>query len=290
MVVGLAVGASLGNVWLRVAKAEVPLAAMSSAAPNAGELTRVVADGRVDVYPGRKVTLIAELGGRAVSVNVVEGARVRKGDVLARFDDAVQRAALQEAVGASSEAFARMRARREELRRTKSLVATGALAPASGRQALEEKQAAQARLHSSGGAIANARAMVERTRVVAPIDGVVLARHFEPGETLAPGAPLFLIADLAARRIEAEVDEFDAARISIGMSAEVRADGLPDVAYAGTVEAIPDVVAPRKLRPQDPARPTDSWVLSVKVSLPPDAALKLGQRVSVSFLASRGGS
>jgi RND family efflux transporter MFP subunit len=253
------------------------------AATEASTSSRVRADGRVVTRPGGQSTLSAELTGRLVRVNVVEGQSVKKGELLAELDRSEYEAMLREALGTASEAYARMRARRDDLKRSKTLVASGALARTDEDHVREEKGAAEGRLFASNASAARARALLAKTRVVAPIDGVIVSRTIEPAETVAAGTPLFVVADLTARRVEAEVDEFDVGRVHVGDKAEIRADAFPGAVFSGTVEEVPDVVGPRKLRPLDPARPTDGAVLLVKASLPSDAPVKLGQRVNVTF-------
>lgn len=247
------------------------------------QLHAAQADGRVVTRPGKEVHLSAELQARVVAVHVVEGQRVKKGELLAELDDREIRGALQEASGASAEAYARLRARRTDLKRTKALVESGALAPTENDHVREERSAAEGRLWSSSGAAARARALLAKTRILAPIDGTIVARTVQPEETVAPGAALFVVADLSERRIEAEVDEYDVGRVTLGAHTEITADGFPGKRWEGTVEEIASAVGPRRLRPQDPARPTDAAVLPVRISLPPDTPLKLGQRVRVLF-------
>jgi len=116
-----------------------------------------------------------------------------------------------------------------------------------------------------------------------PISGTVLLRHVQPGESVKEQAPIVTIADLNRMRIEAEVDEFDAGRVHLGAEVIVKAEGYDDQQWRGRVEEIPDSVAPRKLKPEDPARPTDTRVLLVKIVLEGKTPLKLGQRVEVEI-------
>jgi multidrug resistance efflux pump len=125
-------------------------------------------------------------------------------------------------------------------------------------------------------------AVLEKTRIVAPIDGVVVLRHVEPGEMAREGNPLFTIADLSKIRVEAEVDEFDIAGLAVGSGVEITAEGFSK-AWKGSVEQIPDSVGPRKLKPQDPGKPADTRVLLVKVAFLESVPLKLGQRVEVTL-------
>ncbi|HVY61402.1 MAG TPA: efflux RND transporter periplasmic adaptor subunit, partial [Planctomycetota bacterium] len=111
----------------------------------------------------------------------------------------------------------------------------------------------------------------------------VIARAAQPGETVQPGARLVTIANLARERIEADVDEYDAGRVTLGAEVTVAAEGHPGKTWRGRVEEIPDAVVGRRLRPQDPAAPADTRVLVVKVALLEPAPLKLGQRVEVAI-------
>ena len=101
------------------------------------------------------------------------------------------------------------------------------------------------------------------------------------GETIDAGDAVIDVADLRRVRVEAEVDEFDAGRVSLGASVVVRAEGFDGQSWAGRVEEIPDAVTGRRLKPQDPGKPQDTRVLLVKVALDEATPLKLGQRVEV---------
>jgi multidrug resistance efflux pump len=123
--------------------------------------------------------------------------------------------------------------------------------------------------------------------VRAPIAGRVVARSVEPGQTVAQGTPLFTIADLSRRRVEAEVDESDIAHLRVGAPEAITAEGYRDSTWTGHVTSIPEQVVPRRLRPEDPARPSDTRVLLVRVAIPTAAPFKLGQRVELRISVPR---
>jgi HlyD family secretion protein len=102
------------------------------------------------------------------------------------------------------------------------------------------------------------------------------------GETIAVGSRLFEICQMTKLRIEGEVDEFDLPHIGIGAKVLIRAEGRQE-AWAGHVTEIPAQVVGRKLKPQDPARPSDTRVLLVKIAIDGAAPLKLGQRVELEW-------
>jgi multidrug resistance efflux pump len=112
---------------------------------------------------------------------------------------------------------------------------------------------------------------------------VVTARLVQPGEIVAPGTSLVTVADLRRTRVEAEVDEYDAGRIALGAAATVSAEGYGPHRWRGVVEEIPDAVVGRRLKPEDPGRPTDTRVLLVKIALSEPSPFKLGERVDVEI-------
>jgi len=247
------------------------------------------AEGRVVARPGSEITLRAPLFGTVRSVHVVEGQRVSKGDVLLEFDDTEYMAQLGEAFATSNEAAVRLRARATDTRRTKVLADTGALPPTSVDQVVEEKNVAQARLFAAGAEAQRARAVLHKTRLVAPIDGTVIGRSVDPAETVEPGADLLVIANLHDLRIEAEVDELELGRLALGAHVEVTAEAFGGQHWDGTVEEVPLLVGARRLRPQDPSRPTDTGVVILKISYPNEAPLRLGERVNVRIDPQVGG-
>src|SRR5206468_698504 len=95
------------------------------------------------------------------------------------------------------------------------------------------------------------------------------------------------VCDLSRVRVEAEVDEFDASRIAPGDEVAITAEGYRDAAWRGTVEEIPDRIAERTVRPDDPGRPSDTRVLLVKVALATPTPLKLGQKVELEIRPRR---
>ena len=128
------------------------------------------------------------------------------------------------------------------------------------------------------------RALLDKTRIAAPIDGVITARHAHPGETVEVAARLVTIADLKRIRIEAEVNEYDTGNVAPGAEVRITAEGFPGRSWRGRVEEIPDSVVARRIRPEDPGRPIDARVLPVKIVFAEPTPLKLGQRVEVEIL------
>ena len=244
--------------------------------------TRVVAEGRVVTYPGAGVTIGSDVAGIVERLAVNEKERVRRGQTIAIVKADDTRAALGVARARVAEADADIRLYQAEVERAKSLWTS----EVGSRQAWEKSErdvdAARARRASAAAEVERLEALVEKTVITAPIDGVVITRHVHAGETIAPGDAVVSVADLSRTRVEAEIDEFDTARIHLGATVEIAAEGV-DRAWRGTIEEIPDAVVNRRLKPQDPSKPIDTRVLLVKVAFAEATPLKLGQRVEVKI-------
>lgn len=266
---------------IRRPRAVSPIPAASAAVREAAR--RFVAEGRVVSYPGGDITVSAELGGKVAELHFRERDRVKEGDVLARIDVEVQRAALEEATLRAKEAQADIDFLKHERRRSDELFEQKAVSEAARDRAVHDLRAAEWRRASLAAAANRIRTLIEKATVRAPRTGVVTSRQIDPGEMVREGDALVTIADLEHSRVEAEVGEFDAAGVRLGAKATIRVEGEGLKSFAGRVEEIPDVVVPRQLRPMDPANPVDTRVLLVKVAPDERLPLKLGQRVEVEI-------
>ena len=251
---------------------------------------RVAAEGRVVVYPGAEVVVGTEVAGLIVRLTVKEKSPVRAGDLVAELNSADLRASRAESDARVDEAEADIRFYDREVRRDQALLARHATSPQNLDVNVRGLELARARRDAALAGRDRLDALIAKTRITAPIDGVVTARHVQLGEIAEPGRAVVTIADLNRLRIEAEVDEFDAARVALGSPVMITAEGYGPTKWRGTVEEIPDSVVSRRTRPADPGRPIDARVLPVKISLTEPTALKLGQRIDVEIASSNTGT
>lgn len=260
-------------------KGEEPRPAPEPSAP------RVIAEGRVVAYPGAEVVVGSEAAGRVVRLNVVEKSRVQKGDLIAELNSDDLRAMQAEAAARIAEAEADIRFYTREVRRDESLVARSVGTRQNldaNRRALET---AAARRDAASAERERQAALIAKTRIVAPIDGVVTARHVQQGETIGVAEKVVTIVDLNRLRVEAEVDEYDTGRVALGSRVTITSEGHHGTNWPGAVEEVPDSVVARRIRPDDPGRPIDARVLPVKIAFAGATPLKLGQRVEVEIAA-----
>lgn len=254
----------------------------AQAQPAAPARRAVLAEGRVAVPPGAEITVGAELDGKLLKLLVKEQDRVQAGAELGEVDVKEQRAALNEAWARVKEAGADVTYAARERLRAEQLFSSNVVAEAALDRSVHDASSAERRKASLLAGAARIAAQVEKAKLVAPIDGVITQRFADAGEMVAAGSPIVTITDLSRMRVEAEVGEFDTARVRLGAGVTIRAEGY-EQSFRGKVAEIPDRVGPRSLKPLDPSRPVDTRVLLVKIELEQPVPLKLGQRVEVEI-------
>ncbi len=223
-------------------------------------IVKVAATGTLQ--PVVQTDVSSELSGVVRSVDVVENQTVTKGQVLATLDTTRVSAQVERAEASVKAAAARVSDANTTLRETQNAL-TRATSLSNSRlvaaQALETATAARDRSQSAlesaeaNLAIAQAelklqQAELSKSTIYAPIDGIVLTRDVDPGQTVAASfsAPvLFVIAaDLSKMELQAAIDEADIGTVQKGQSAQFTVDAFPgrtfdavirDIAYASVM-------------------------------------------------------
>jgi len=197
------------------------------------------------VVAQRKAAVASKGTGRLVYLGVVEGDRVREGQVLARVEDSDVRAQLAQAQANLALSRAELRDAERSLARERMLLDSNFTSQAA-------YDAAESRLDRVKAGIAVAQAMLqsaevslENTVIRAPFDGTVLTKNADVGEVVAPLAggafsksAVVTIADLRSLQVEADVAESNLEAISPGQPVEIVLDAYPDVRYPGYVAKI----------------------------------------------------
>jgi len=280
--VGLLLAATL--TWHSVrnvtARPEVVPAGGASTSQSSG---RITAEGRVVAYPGAEVTVGTEVLGTIVHLPARAKASVHKGDLLVEFRADDVRASLREAHYRLTEAEVSLRVEQIRFQAGRLLPAVTSKTPQPADPRRDSLTAVLAHRDAAKAAVDRLEAEVAKYRILAPIDGVIVARPVDLGETVNVASPLVTIVDLTKLRVEAEVDEFDIPGITPLAQATITAEGYAGRRWRGEVEEIADAVVARQTRPQDPGRPADTHVLLVKVAFRESCPLKLGQRVEVEI-------
>lgn len=215
---------------------------------------RVQATGIVE--PVNKVEVGSQVSGRVATVRVDFNDRVSKGQLLAEIDpeifsaDVVQsRAQLDAAQAALARSLAARDAALVRRDRLRSLVAEAAASAAEFDTAQADLNVSEAEVTSARAQISqlsarveSARATLKYTKIFSPIDGVVIDRKVEPGQTVAASfntPVLFVIAkDLRQMRVLAEIDEADVGKVHEGMQVDIVVDAFPEDHFEGSLTQI----------------------------------------------------
>jgi RND family efflux transporter MFP subunit len=197
------------------------------------------------VVARRKAAVASKGTGTLVYLGVEEGDRVKKGQVIARLEDADVTAALQRAKENLRVAEADFNDAKQSLERMRVLLAEGVVAQAEYDAAEARYQRVVASIDAAKFAVKEADVAVANTRIVAPFDGTVLKKNADVGEIVAPlagaassRAAVVTIADMNSLEVEADVSEANITLVSAGQNCEVRLDAYPEQSYGGTVNKI----------------------------------------------------
>jgi len=209
------------------------------------------------VEPLVKVDVKSVLSGKVVELLVREGDKVKRGQVLARVEPDVNQARdLSQVKNAVHEAEIALQEARTTFERNRGLFEQGLLSQQANleaetrfRQAKANHEAAVEKyriVQESGVPIALADAgMTQRLNVTSPMDGLVIRRDIELGDTVMSGVSSFnagtvlmTVADVDTMIIKAGINEVDIGKIRTGQPVRITLDAYPKVKFAGEIERI----------------------------------------------------
>jgi HlyD family secretion protein len=224
------------------------------------------------IQPKRLVNISADTSGRVVDLAVNEGDRIKKGQFLLQIDPKSLRtrvdsgtASLQAAEGSLDQLRQSVETARAQLDQAQKTAARQRdlwNQQLTTRESLEkadndvvvatsavherEKQVTSqaARIDQERAGLESARYDLSKVRIESPIDGIVTRRNIQEGETAVigtmnnAGTVLLTLADMSVIQAEVEVDETNIPNVSLGQTAKVTIDALPDRTFKGHVSEI----------------------------------------------------
>jgi len=185
--------------------------------------------------------------GQIMEEPIEEGQLVKRGDLLARIDDRDYRAQLDQAKAARDLAAANVRLKYAQAQRRRQLYREGVASRDELDQAENELAVARAELKRADATIAYAKFNVEQCTIRSPINGIVLKKYREQGDTINFGGAIqagggttdiVQLADTADMRVEVDINQSDIAKIAIGTPATIIPDAHPDHVFDATVVKI----------------------------------------------------
>lgn len=148
---------------------------------------------------------------------------------------------------------------------------------------VDDVRIAQASIAEARARVGEAQALLSRTQLVAPSDGLILHVRTEPGQIVGPNdaAPCLIMADVSEIRVRAFVEEFDALSVATGRRAYVTTDAKPGVKFYGRVVFCAPYMRPKWLFSNEPGERTDVKVSEVVIELENCEDLLVGLPVDV---------
>jgi RND family efflux transporter MFP subunit len=211
------------------------------------------------VVPQIKAEIASKATGRLESLKVEEGSHVTKGQIIARLEKQDVIASLEQAAANAFVARAGVKQAEAELKeaslsldRAKNLIKKKFITQevydamvARYDKAAAAVNSAEANIAFADAAYKGAKVAFEYTVIRAPFDGVILAKHADVGDIVAPfssaaqskGAVVTL-ADMNTLEVEADVSESNFSKVQIGQPCEVQLDGIPDTRFRCEVNRI----------------------------------------------------
>jgi HlyD family secretion protein len=253
----------IGAVWLyfrRDRGVPIETAVASATGPGGtGPGAAVTANGYV--VARTRASVASKVAGRLIELRVSEGSFVRKGEVIARLENAdyaaqvsqadaalrTARAALVESQTSRNQLVREANRVKEIHNRSPELISTQEVEAAGSRaeQAAARVGADSARVESALALLAYAHANLENTLIRAPFTGTVLRKDAEVGEVVAPSVgggltrgAVVTMADLSTLEVEVDVNEAYIARIQHQQPARITLDAYPDTSFRGAVRQV----------------------------------------------------
>jgi HlyD family secretion protein len=197
------------------------------------------------VVAQRKAAVASKATGRLVYLGVVEGDKVKKGEIIAKIDNSDIEADLAEAKANLELNKASLDDAKKNYERQKALFKTGAVAQNTLDDAETNYNKILASIDVAKARVQQEQVALENTLIRAPFDGTVLTKNADVGEMVVPmgagvnaRAAVVTIADMSSLQVEADVSESNIEKVTVGQPCQVSLDAYPDIYYQGHVAKI----------------------------------------------------
>lgn len=237
----LLAGAAYGGWrWFSTQQAAAPIE-YKTAAIAAGDVSQqVTANGQLS--PVKNVTVGTQVSGIVREILVDFNSRVTNGQVIARIDPSTYEQGLEQAQAELANARAAMEYADLNLKRAKGLRASSLIPETDYDKAVVDQHQAEAVVRMREASVRKAQVDLDRTTIFAPIDGIVISRNVDVGQTVAASfntPTLFQIAnDLAKMQIDAMVSEADVGGVEEGQNVSFTVDAFSQRKFRGSIRQV----------------------------------------------------
>lgn len=187
---------------------------------------------------GHFVMLAPKVGGYITKVNIEEGQKVKKGDVLLEIDPRDYENTYRQVAGELTSVEARKNDAERMYRRISQLKNQGAVSQQQFDTTSSTYNETKAKWDAVSAQVAQAQLNLTNTKIVAPSDGFIAKKSVEVGQLAAPGIPLIGFVDASERWVTANFKETDLASIKPGAKVKVEVDAIGGRNFEGKVQTI----------------------------------------------------
>lgn len=187
---------------------------------------------------GHFLLLTPKVGGYITKVNVEEGQRVKKGDVLIEIDPRDYENVLRQVSGELTSIEAKKRDSERIYHRISELKSQGAVSQQQYDTTSANYAETKAKWDAVSAQVAQAQLNLENTKILAPSDGFIAKKSVELGQLASPGIPLVGFVDANERWVTANFKETDLPSLKKGAYVKVTVDAIDSKSFAGKIEAI----------------------------------------------------
>jgi HlyD family secretion protein len=184
----------------------------------------------------------SQISGRILALQADFNSRVKKGELIAQIEPDIYRAVVNQSAGELQSAKAALALAKLTAQRKRDLVASKAGTQADLDKAEAEFQQAEATVIIQQAQLDRAQADVDHCRIEAPVDGIVISRKVDVGQTVAAAMTtpvLYTIArDITKMHIIASVSEADIGQVAVGQTVDFSVDAFPDEVFHGAVSQV----------------------------------------------------
>ena len=190
----------------------------------------------------KTVQISSQVSGVIARLYADFNSRVHQGQLLTELDPTPFQAQVEQRMADVTKARVETANAKITFNRQQRLVAAGLAAQAELDGARAAYEGASAQVQQATAALSQAQTNLRYTRIISPIDGIVVDRQYDVGQTVAASfqAPtLFSLAqDLTKMQVQADVDQSDIGRIQVGQVARFTVDAFPDEEFRGHIAQI----------------------------------------------------
>ena len=268
-------------IFLMVGKSKMPMV-MLETQPARTDSIEITITATGEIQPVYKVQVGTQVSGIVEKLYVDYNSVVKKGDLLAELDRSTLLEQVNQAQAMVSNAESALQLSKQNYDRIKALYDNKAATQASYEEASNQYTQARNQLTTAKSDLQRAQVNLSYSRIYSPIDGVVLSKSVEQGQTVASSfstPTIFTIAnDLTKMQVEADVDEADIGQVKVGQPVTFTVDAFPDDVFTGTVKQI-------RLEPTE----TQNVITYTVIIDAPNTDMKLmpGMTASVSIVVEK---